>query len=405
MSDDNINRHDDEPTVAGEGEMEREAQTDEPLGQEMSPEQLAEAQRYGRQQLALGLTDKAIDVVYLSAFALLAAPPLDAWLAGPIGSPWLRLAAMFAIAIGLHELISLPLSFFAGYVLEHRYGLSNQSAGAWLRRHAKQFALAFAFGLAVFYGLYALIWFTGPWWWLLAAAAFFVVSIVLGQLAPVLIMPLFYKIERLEDRPELNERMAKLAEGTGLTIEGVYRLGMSDETNKANAMLAGLGRTRRVLLGDTLLDRFTPDEIEVIFAHEIGHHVHRHIGKMIAAGIVYSLAGFWLCDALLLRWVAAVEGAPVPYSELPVYTLPLVMLALTLFGLVIEPVQNIISRRFERQCDRYALQRTGLREAYLSAFRKLAVLNKDDPAPNRLAVFLFHSHPPISERLALADSA
>ncbi len=129
-----------------------------------------------------------------------------------------------------------------------------------------------AFSLVLVLGLYWLIWLTGRWWWLAAAGAFFVVSIVLGQLAPVLILPLFYQIEKL-DAPELTDRIARLAAGTGLSIEGVYRMDLSEETVKANAMLAGLGRTRRVLLGDTLLNGFSPDEIEVIFAHEIGHHV------------------------------------------------------------------------------------------------------------------------------------
>ena len=146
-------------------------------------------------------------------------------------------------------------------------------------------------GAALNVGLFWIIWHTGHYWWLIAAAAFFVVSVVLGQLAPVLIVPLFYKVEPL-DNAELIDRMKRLADGTGLTIEGVYRLGLSADTSKANAMLAGLGRTRRVLMGDTLLDKFSPEEIEVIFAHEIGHHVHRHIPKMIATGVVFSLAGF-----------------------------------------------------------------------------------------------------------------
>ena len=161
--------------------------------------------------------------------------------------------------------------------------------------------LAIVLGAALNVGLFWIIWHTGHYWWLIAAAAFFVVSIVLGQLAPVLILPLFYKIERIENA-ELDARMKRLADGTGLTIEGVYRLGLSADTQKANAMLAGLGRTRRVLMGDTLLEKFTPDEIDVIFAHEIGHHVHRHIPKMIATGVVFSLAGFWLIDRVLVWW-------------------------------------------------------------------------------------------------------
>jgi STE24 endopeptidase len=179
-------------------------------------------------------------------------------------------------------------------------------------------------------------------------------------------------------------------------------LGLGAETAKANAMLAGLGRTRRVLLADTLLDQFSPDEIEVILAHEIGHHVFRHIRKMIAAGLVYSVVGFWACDRILLGWAQSHFG-PITAHELEPATLPLLMLVLTVFALLLEPLQNAISRRYERQCDRYALTKTGLREAYASAFRKLARINKDDPDPHPLEVFLFHSHPPIRERLLLAE--
>ena len=157
---------------------------------------------------------------------------------------------------------------------------------------------------------------------------FFVVTVILGQLLPVLILPLFYKIERLENA-ELADRMARLAAGTGLSIEGVYRMGLSEETVKANAMLAGLGRTRRVLMGDTLLDHFSSDEIEVIFAHEIGHHVFRHIRKMIVAGVLYSLLGFWICDRLLCLAGRRSSTAPVDAHRMPPSTLPLLMLMLT----------------------------------------------------------------------------
>jgi STE24 endopeptidase len=191
--------------------------------------------------------------------------------------------------------------------------------------------------------------------------------------------------------------MQRLAEGTGLTIEGVYRLGLSADTAKANAMLAGLGRTRRVLMGDTLLEKFTPEEIEVIFAHEIGHHLHRHIPKMIATGVAISLAGFWLIDRLLVTWANIATAAEAPPSSLP-----LVMFTLTAFMLVLAPLQNAISRYFEVQCDRYALERTRNPAAYRSAFLKLAKLNKADMEPNPIEVILLHSHPPIAKRLALA---
>jgi STE24 endopeptidase len=367
----------------------------------MTPEQLAEAKEYGKWALIVSLIDKALDVAVLAVMVLLIAVPLDRALAETIPSLTLRLAAIFAITTLVHMAVSFPLSLFSGYTLEHRYGLSRQTFARWLWRYFKRNFLALAFGLVLVIGLYWIIWLTGNLWWLAAAGAFFVVTVLMGQLAPVVVVPLFYKVDRI-DQPELNERMARLAEGTGLSIQGVYRLGLGEETAKANAMLAGLGRTRRVLMGDTLLEKFTPDEIEVIFAHEIGHHVYQHIRKMILAGLVYSLLGFWVCNLVLLAWAQRNYG-PLTAHELPPGTLPLLMLVLTVLSLVLEPIQNAISRRYERQCDRYALQRTGLREAYRSAFRKLAVLNKDDPDPHPLEVLLFHSHPPISERLAAAD--
>jgi STE24 endopeptidase len=368
---------------------------------EMTPEQLAEARHYGRLELRCDLADKALDVAFLAVMAFVFAVALDGWLARYLPAATARLAALFAVTTLAHMAISFPLSYFSGFALEHRFGMSRETFARWLWRYAKRNGLALAFGLLMVLGLYWIIWLVGPWWWIAAAAAFFVVTVILGQLAPVVIVPLFYKVERL-DNAELATRMARLAEGTGLSIQGVYRLGLSEETTKANAMLAGLGSTRRVLMGDTLLDRFSPDEIEVIFAHEIGHHVHRHIRKMIFTGLVYSVVGFWVCNVILLAWARAEYGTASAY-ELPPATLPLLMLVLTVFSLLLEPLQNAISRRYERQCDRYALTRTGLREAYISAFRKLARLNKDDPDPHPLEVFLFHSHPPISERLAMAD--
>jgi STE24 endopeptidase len=371
---------------------------------EMSVEELAEAKRYGRQSLVCALADKALDLAVMAVIALMLARPLDDWLQrfSLLDRWWsLRLVAFYLAIMALHVLVSLPLSYHSGYVLEHRYGLSTLRFARWLWRYTKVLLLAVPFGGVMFLGLYWIIWTCGPYWWLVGAGAFFLVSVLLARIWPVLIEPLFYTIERL-DNPELEARMARLAEGTGLSIEGVYRLALSEETVKANAQLAGLGRPRRVLLGDTLLDRFTPDEIEVILAHEIGHHVFHHIRKLILGGLVSSVAGFWICDRLLAIWVGAGAG-PLDYTAMPVYALPMLMLILAVFRTVLEPLENAISRHYERQCDRYALDRTGLRQAYLAAFKKLARQNKDDPSPPRLEVILFHSHPPIAERLAMAE--
>jgi STE24 endopeptidase len=260
--------------------------------------------------------------------------------------------------------------------------------------------LVLVFGALMVLGLYWLIWTTGSFWWLAAAGASFVVSVLLGQLVPVVILPLFYKIERLDSDDCLSERFERLASGTSLTIEGVYRIKLSAETAKANAMLAGLGRTRRVLLGDTLLDGFSPDEIEVVLAHEIGHHVFRHIPKLILGGLVFTVVSFFICDRVLIWYLGDTEFS---YDQFPIHALPLLMLIVTVFSLLTGPLRNAVSRRFERQCDSYALRRTGLREAYAAAFTKLARLNKADPQPHPLEVLLFHDHPPIAERVAMAN--
>jgi len=354
----------------------------------------AETKRYQRQKLVARVASLLLSLAGLAVLALLIGPRLDR--IAP--SPWLRLLAAALVTGVVLEVLTLPVDFWSSFVVEHRYGLSNQSLPAWLWRQLKMYLVAGLIGLPLLLGLYALLWLAGPWWWLWATAGWLAVTLLLGQLLPVVILPLFYKIKRL-DNPALEDRLRRLSQGTGLGIEGVYKLDLSAETRKANAALAGLGRTRRVLLGDTLLEQFTPEEIEVVFAHEVGHHVHRHLVKTIGWSVVSATLGFWLVD-MVLR--AAAPGLGYAAHDDPA-ALPLLLLVLSLLGLVLSPAQNALSRFFERQCDRYALQRTGLRNAYRSAFIKLARLNKCDPDPNPVVAWFFYDHPPIRQRLAMAD--
>lgn len=369
---------------------------------EMTPGQLSEARDYHQRKLVLSLVDMALGLVVLAVLAVWCAQPIDAWLSTWLPGPVLRLLAMYGVIFLAHLVPSFPLDWYSDYRLEHRFKLSTQRWPSWLGRYAARQTLMGLFMAALLLGLYEIIWHCGAWWWVVAAGAFFLVSIVFGQVTTVVILPLFYKVEPL-DEPQLTERLRQLAAGTGLSLSGVYRLGLSVETSKGNAMLAGLGRRRRVLLGDTLLDQFTPEEIEVIFAHELGHHVFHHIPKIIAEAFLISAVAFWLCDWAMLAWVHHL-APQVGRADLPVWALPMILLVVTLFSVLLGPLTNAISRRRERQCDRYALVHTGLRAAYRSAFLKLARLNKADPQPPRLEVLLLHSHPPIAERLAMADT-
>lgn len=374
----------------------------------MTPEELAEAKALGRRELFCELAGQGIDLVFLATVAFLLGRPgswLIVWVSGDYPQT-IQLALLLLLLLVGNMMISFPLSFYSGHVLQHRYQLSRQSFSQWLWRLTKRHLLELAFAVVLVPGLYWLIWLCHAWWWLVASAGFFLLSAVLGKLAPVLILPIFYKIKPLdggEQTEEIKQRMRRISAGTGIAIEGVFRMEMSAETSKANAMLTGLGKTRRVILGDTLLDQFTADEIEVIFAHEIGHHVHRHIWKLMLFGGLYSVVGFFVAGWTLGLWIEA-NGGTLDYANFPIYTMPMLLLVLTLFSTFLGPLQNTLSRHFERQADRYALDRAPVREAYRSAFRKLARQNKDDPNPNRLEVILFHSHPPIAERLAIADT-
>jgi STE24 endopeptidase len=359
----------------------------------------AEVKQYERLKLTATIVNTVVSLAAVAVAALLFGPQIDGLVRRVTGEhDLLRLIGIGFVYASALELLTLPVSFWSGYIIEHRYGLSNQTLWRWVWRRIKGYLIGGPIGLVLLLGLYALLWYGGDWWWVWATAGWLLLTLVMGQLLPVLILPLFYKVTPLDDAPLL-ERLRHLTEGTGLRIEGVYRLGLSADTKKANAALAGLGRTRRVLLGDTLLGEFTPEEIEVVFAHEVGHHVHRHLPKMIVAGVVLAAVGFWLVDRVL-HLAASALG----YAEFnDPAALPLVLLVLTVLGLVLAPAQNAVSRFFERQCDRYALAKTGLVQAYRSAFLKLGRLNKADPDPHRLIVWLFDDHPPIRERLALAD--
>ncbi|MCA9263721.1 MAG: M48 family metallopeptidase [Planctomycetales bacterium] len=369
----------------------------------MTESQRVEAKQYNWQQLRCDLLDRVLDLAFLLVAALVLARPLDQWLQHTAGldGRWGRLAVLYMLVTLLHFVVSFGLSFYSGFVLEHRFGLSQQSLGRWGQQYLKRVALTVVFGLFVTLGLYAIIWACGRWWWIVAAGAFFLVSVILGQLFPVFIMPLFQKTTRLDD-DSLMQRFRALAQGTGLTIEGVYRQDVSGDTVKANAQLAGLGRTRRVILDDTLLSNFTEDEIEVIFAHEVGHHVHKHMSKMVAMGVMYSAGIFLASDVIFRQYIRSVEGT-FSYVDFPVWALPLFTLVFTGFSMLLEPLQNAISRHFERQSDQYALNCTAKFAAFRSAFHRLAVLNKAHTEPHWLEVALFHSHPPISQRLELAE--
>ncbi|HVG69840.1 MAG TPA: M48 family metallopeptidase [Vicinamibacterales bacterium] len=308
--------------------------------------------------------------------------------------------AVYVIAVAvLHDLLQLPLAFYEGVTLERRYDLSTESTARWWKDHLKGWGIGTAFGLAAAAGLWSLIRWDPERWWLAAALLFSLVIVALAQLGPVLLLPLFYEVKPLA-RATLAARLAALAERAGAPVLGTFEWRISDRTKKANAALAGLGRTRRILLSDTLLAGYSDDEIEVILAHELAHHVHHDIWRAIVFETALIALGFYISDAVLTAWAGSFGVA----GKGDIAALPLLLLTMGMVSLVLMPLRNALSRSHERRADRYALKMTRNLEAFVTAMKRLSAQNLAEEEPSKLVETLFHSHPSISARISAARS-
>jgi STE24 endopeptidase len=319
--------------------------------------------------------------------------PIPGWF------PWQVLLYFLALMLS-YQVISAPLTYYSGFILPHRYGLSTLSLKNWLLDLFKGLALSLVFEAFVVELVYLLLATQPQTWWLWVAAVLLFFSVVMANLAPVLILPLFYKFSPLPEG-ELAQRLLALAERAHTRVRGVFTMQLSSKTTAANAALMGLGNTRRIVLGDTMLDRYTTDEIEVVLAHELGHHVHRDLWKLIVSQSFLTLVGLYLIN-LVLHW--AVETQHYYPGLADAATMPLVLLLTAAFGLIIMPLSNGYSRAIEYQADEYALQSTQKIEPFKSAMTRLANQNLADVEPSPLIEFLLHDHPSIGKRLKHADA-
>jgi STE24 endopeptidase len=314
------------------------------------------------------------------------------------GNPALTVAAYVALLSAAFDMALLPVSFYRSYLLEHRYQLSTQNAAHWLKDHIKSALVGLLFAEAGALFVYSAIARSPGSWWLAAGVAYSLVLVVLVKLAPVVLLPLFYRCKPLE-RAELRDRLAVLASKAGARISGVYELTLSDRTRKANAALAGMGQTRRILLSDTLLADYSDDEIEVILAHELGHHVHRDIWSSILYDMTLAFAALFAAR-LALDWAVPVLGLSGPAD---VAGLPVLLLAAGAVEFAVRPLLNALSRAHERRADAYALTMTANAPAFISAMRRLGQQNLAEENPSRLVKALFYTHPPVKERVRAAQ--
>jgi STE24 endopeptidase len=369
----------------------------------LDPERQKQAREYARIHRRLWLVDASFSALY--ALAWLAsgwAIALRTWLAesGHLNE-WLLVPAFVLVFGGIYFLLNLPLGYYSGFLLPHRFGQSTQSLKDWISDQVKGLLIAGPLGLLLLEGLYAFLRSFPDTWWLWAAGGLLAVNVVLSNLAPVLIMPLFNKFVPLGDEhKELADRLMKLAERAHTRVRGVFKFDMSRRTRAANAALTGIGNTRRIVLGDTLINEFTTDEIETVLAHELGHQVHGDIFFLIASGSLTTLLGLYLA-ALAMHWAIGRFGF---LNVADVAAFPALGLVLGAYGLLMMPLENAVSRWRERMADEYALQATGKNEAFASAFVRLANQNLGEVDPERWVVLLFHSHPPLAERIEMAKN-
>jgi STE24 endopeptidase len=359
-----------------------------------------EARRYNRIHRWLGVADFVLGAAFLLVLLV------TGW------SGWLRDLALrrgfqnytLAVFVYLFFLlfISKALGFgldYYGFRLERKFQLSTQTLRSWLWDETKGFLIGLVLGGIIVELLYFMIRQSPQHWWIITWALFMGLFIVMAQLAPVVLFPIFYKFEPL-DNEDLRRRLVVLSEHAGTRVRGVYRWKLSEKSKKANAALTGLGSTRRIILADTLLDNYEPEEIEAVLAHELGHHVHRHILKSIAVQAGITLLGFWLANFVLHY---AVDHHL--FEELSDFAnLPLLALTATVLSLLLMPALNAYSRYNERQADRYAFESIDSVDPFISSMNKLAQQNLAERTPSKWVERLFHSHPSISKRVASAEA-
>ena len=314
------------------------------------------------------------------------------------GDHWmLTTAAYAAILMLVLEVVELPFSYYQGFTLERQYGLATHTLAHWCRDRAKGMALGLTFGVLAALMVEALLRVMPHYWWIAAAGIIGAFIVLLAHLGPVVLMPIFYEFTPVQ-RPELVERLLALGRRANATVTGVFEWKLSDRTRKANAALAGLGRTRRILLSDTLLAEHSDDEIEVILAHELAHHVHADIWTAMALDVGCITVGCYAADRVLTmagRWLGLAGK-----SDLA--GLPLILLTAGAATIVLAPIVHALSRFHERRADRYALDLTGAADAFVTAMKRLASQNLAEEEPSRLTQILFHSHPPTRARIAAA---
>jgi len=356
--------------------------------------------KYNRIKLILSIISSVISftVLFLFVFTGLSGELLRV-VENYSNNGYLQFLYYVAIAGLASSILFFPLSYYSSFYIEHKFELSNQTFFAWMKENLKSAAVGAVIGVPILLIFYFVITTYQNFWWLPFATAMFFFSVILAQLVPVVILPLFYKVTPLENE-ELISRIKSLAKVAKLRVENVYIFDMSKNTKKANAAFTGLGKTKRIILGDTLLEEYTEDEIETVIAHEMGHYAKKHIVKNLVFGTISSFFTLWLIAELYrmsLPWFGFENLTDID-------AFPLLSLWAMIIGIVQTPLSNYLSRKYEYEADSYAIAITGKKEAFVSTLNKLTDQNLGDREPHPLVEWYSYSHPSIKKRVAHIES-
>lgn len=356
------------------------------------------AKEYARLRRIVLLLDTALGAFFVVTLLITGASVgLQTLLTEALGAKLLVVGSFFGVFYLAYALLLLPVAYFGGYRLARRFGLSTQSTRNWLLDWMKSLGISLVFGLILVEILYYAISYS-PHWWIIVAGIVVLFYVLLANLGPILLVPLFYRLTPIED-VDLAKRLVYLSAKAGAKVRGVYRINLSSKTTAANAALMGLGNTRRIVLGDTLLEKYSNDEIETVYAHELGHHVHGDIPALIAVQSITIVAGFYVASIVLDRSVRFFSvGSVADVASLPLFALTFGIL--TIFWM---PITNAFSRWLEHRADVYALNFTRKARAFRNAMVKLCNQNLAELHPSRWIEILLYDHPAIGSRIRLAE--
>ena len=338
----------------------------------------------------------------IAVLLLLAHGPLRALLdrSGSVPGGWVTrtlVAALFVVVVAW--VAALPLSYVRGFAIQQAWGLSTQSGPAWLLDSLRSLLVGALIASAAALTFFGLVRWQPRTWWVWGWAGFTLLTALLFFLYPVLIAPLFNRFSALDD-PALTSDIRRLAADAGITVDEVLVADASRRSTVENAYVAGLGPTKRVVLYDTLLAAGDAAETRFVVAHELGHRVENHILKNLGLSSGGLLLGF-----ALLAWLARRDGLWSWGGAAGIHdqaAIPLLLVFTTLLTLVVMPLQNLVSRRFESRADTIALELTEDPETAIKVHRRLAFSNLADLDPPAAAVWLLYTHPPVGDRIEAA---